>query len=187
MFSWMINRLGARGFTGKPQTAENRLIDQYSSTVGKNKVDEKRILRRMQVVGGSLRCLVSTNAFGMGINCPDIDAVMHWGMPATVPSYWQQVGRAGRDGREALALCFAHPFSIGQAQSGMREVVKSSECIRTNVLKKLEMRGMDMAPLHRLQSRKSCAQQCNECSCTFCCCCVFCKTKCPCRQVAMHT
>ena len=61
---------------------------------------------------GRLDVVVATSAFGMGIDKPDIRTVVHAGVPASIDDYYQEIGRAGRDGEPAAAVLVHDPRTI---------------------------------------------------------------------------
>ena len=65
--------------------------------------DTERTRVQDAFAAGKLQAVCATNAFGMGIDRPDLEVVVHKELPASVEAYYQEVGRVGRDGRNAVA------------------------------------------------------------------------------------
>lgn len=65
---------------------------------------------------GRLPFLCATSAFGMGIDFPRVARVIHFSTPYDLESYWQEAGRAGRDGRQAFACAIFRRSDIARAQ-----------------------------------------------------------------------
>jgi len=71
--------------------------------------DETRTRTQDEFMRGALPVIVATNAFGMGVDKSDIRFVIHYSLPATVEAYYQEVGRAGRDGNPARGVLLYSP------------------------------------------------------------------------------
>jgi len=88
----------------------------------------RRVLRAF--LADRVHVVVATSAFGMGIDKPDVRQVLHWGPPPTIDAYYQEAGRAGRDGHasECIVLWRPEDFSWGNVSPAMKEYVET----RTN-------------------------------------------------------
>ncbi len=84
--------------------------------------NEERNSRQENWINNVTRVIACTNAFGMGIDKPDVRVVIHYGVPDCVENYYQEAGRAGRDGKRAYAVLLYNDREITdmQLQSNVR-------------------------------------------------------------------
>jgi ATP-dependent DNA helicase RecQ len=86
-------------------TAEGISANYYHAGIS----HEEREVRQRDWTGNKFRVMVATNAFGMGIDKPDVRFVVHVDLPDTPEAYFQEAGRAGRDGRKSWAILLFSP------------------------------------------------------------------------------
>lgn len=97
-------------------TASRKMTEEVAEFLGLSNIKcgyyhagQNAILRKHTqeaFISGKLPVIVATNAFGMGIDKGNIRLVVHYNMPGSLENYYQEIGRAGRDGKESYAVLF---------------------------------------------------------------------------------
>jgi len=126
-----------KGMLGyKSENSKNALIEMlHSCTPPSNK---EHILSSFSENNGTIRVLVATIAFGMGVDCKGVTRVIHFGPSKNMESYTQETGRAGRDGTQSVAFLLYNGIMLRHVSADMKAYIKNDQCRRTTLLRHFE-------------------------------------------------
>ena len=93
-------------------------------------INTERDRRQAEWMQGEVRIMVATNAFGMGIDKPDVRFVVHMDMPDNLEAYFQEAGRAGRDQQKAFAVLLWEKADIADLQKNFELAYPPIETIK---------------------------------------------------------
>ncbi len=123
-----INKLPGTGLLYTGTRVNTEIYARWFDFVGINSTDYNAGLdgdTRKEIEKGLMnnkwKCVVSTNALGMGIDKPDIRFIIHTQIPASPIHYYQEIGRAGRDGQKTYIILF---YNSKQDENGIAEDYK---------------------------------------------------------------
>ena len=91
---------------------------------------EIRTQRQSEWIGGRVRVIVATNAFGMGIDKPDVRVVIHTDLPENLENYYQEAGRAGRDGKKSYAVLIVQALDLTTLTERAEKAYPPTEMIK---------------------------------------------------------
>ncbi len=175
---YLKKTLGNKAYKDMKPDPDNRLISKYHGKV--SEALQTWTLENILNPKSPLRVLITTVAFGMGVDVPDIRTVVQWGKCQNMLTFWQQMGRAGRDGQLSRAIWYPKS-TMGDDKELFEEIKKQDVCVRKLILNHFVLPEQDKSILDYLERREHCRLMCDTCACASCKCCSVCSKQCDCN------
>jgi RecQ family ATP-dependent DNA helicase len=125
----------------------------YHSKLGSATEKEMLLSRFTGRIHPPLNAVICTNAFGMGIDVSDVRVVLHWQPPASVEDYLQEYGRAGRDGRPAVAILLTSDRDEGLLRFMAEKTTESANVDPSEGTELLNTRFREIATMIEMSKR----------------------------------
>ena len=126
---------------------------------------KSEIIKCFNDASAKLLAVIAIIAFGMGMDCPDIRRIIHWGSSTDVEMYLQEIGRAGRDGKQSIAILYNISGQY-HVDNLMKQYIKNKTECRKEIL---------------LQQNQPSISMCTQYSCSD-----ICEQKCTCLHCTQH-
>ena len=107
-----------------------RLVDMYTRVLTADKKAE--VLDVFSKVNRKFRLVIATTAYGMGVDCPTIKRIIHWGSPCTIEEYVHETGHSGRDRNAAVAILYNPKGNKGLA-APLKQYLKNTFVCRSKL------------------------------------------------------
>ena len=132
IYSTIRGMLGNELLADSSTSPRNVVLEMlHSCSPEKNK---EAVLNAFQREDSSVRVLVATIAFGMGVDCKGVHRTIHFGPSKNIQAYIQETGRAGRDGKQIVAFLVYQGLLLNHVDKDMKHYVKTGECCRKTLL-----------------------------------------------------
>ena len=136
IYDFLNTNLGDHQFAGGDISLKSRKIAMFHRVTAPENKD--LVIEEFAKADSPIRLVVASSAFGMGIDVPDIRYVVFFGCPRTMESFLQQMGRAGRDGRESYTVILDYPVR-DKCDKDMAEFLTTTNCRRTILNQKFKI------------------------------------------------
>lgn len=168
-YAFLDRKLGDHQFypIGAPQIPQNRLFAQFHSPQTDKMKSE--IITSIVKESCTQRVKFATVAFGMGVDSPCVERVVHFGVPRTMKSFFQESGRAGRDGRLAKSTLHFNNNDIGCNIEGMQPIMRDyCKNIKKTCRRKIVLSHFGFY-VPSTREKHSCCDICiTDCQCSEC-------------------
>lgn len=167
VYSTLKTLLGNKIYSSEERNPKSVLMEMLHSCSPQS--NKEQILASFQSDEGSIRILVATIAFGMGVDCKQVHRTIHFGPAKNVECYMQESGRAGRDGAQSTSFLLYQGMQLMHVDKDIKDYVKSKGCRRKHLLNYFDVECPPLDPAHLC---------CDNCSVTCKCSLEDCKPLC---------